>query len=517
MCVVLISVGLWNEQRTNRDYTITLRRHLDAANFTNTHVITADGGWGICDELVNDPEYAAAVYALGAHYPNSATSANCAKLSDQGKRLWASEDFSTRYTAGGCWTRLLSHNYVLANLTSTISWNLGSFYYDELPWGKTGLMTGPEPWSGWWDVSSVFWVTAHHTQFTRYGWHYLAHGSGVGRLEQGGTYVSLTDGEGNLTIIMEAVTANVSRCQYSNAPTDPISQQTVAFTLGAGFESVSALNVFYSSMDPAMPVWFEYRGQIKVVGGTVTLTVSPNDLWTLSTLNGTKTAPGHPIPPHSPFPLPYSDNFDDVRVSGFPKYFDDQSGSFEIVAANDTAHGHVVRQAVPMRPVAWCGDAPLTFSVMGSHDWRALSAEIEVLIESTGTVFLATSVRQGGCVGGGGSDGIVLALTVGQGWLVSNSTTLAPIVAQGKLAVNAGEWVKLKLEVGEGGTSVSVGGKEVAMLTELTSAQHQGWLAIGSSYDYVQYDNLVISHNTTRTAKRETVVKEKVAVSVATE
>ena len=500
-------MGLWNERQTDRDYTLTLRRHLDAANFTSTHIISSDGGWNICDELVKDEEYAAAIYALGAHYPNSATSANCAALSNQGKRLWASEDFSTGYTAGGCWTRLLSHNYVLANLTSTISWNLGSFYYDELPWGKVGLMTGSEPWSGWYDISSVFWVTAHHTQFTRYGWHFLGHGSGVGRLEGGGTYSSLTDGAGNLTIILEAVTANVSRCQYSSAPTYPVTTQSVTLTLGAGFEGIKALNVFHSSMDTGSRTWFEYRGQVPVTNGAVTWTMNPNDLYTLSTLNGTKGAPAHPIPDPAPFPLPYSDDFDDRDESSFPKYFDDQSGSFEIVKATNTSHGMVVRQAMPMMPVAWCGDAPLTFSVMGSHAWRALAAEIEVLIERNGTAFLALGVASGGCVGGRGSEGIVLALSVG-GWVVSNTTALKPVVAQGKVAVDAGQWVRLRLEVGEGGTSVSVDGKEVAMLTQLTSRQHQGWLAIGSSYDYVQFDNLSITNSTARTAKREEVREE---------
>ena len=62
------AVGLWNEKDTSRDYTLTLRRHLDEAGLT-TKIITADGGWGICDELIKDPEYAAAVYGLGSHYP----------------------------------------------------------------------------------------------------------------------------------------------------------------------------------------------------------------------------------------------------------------------------------------------------------------------------------------------------------------------------------------------------------------------------------------------------------------
>ena len=511
-CSVDCTVGLWNEQRTSRDYTITLRRHLDRANHTDTHIISADGGWGICDELVKDNEYADAIYALGAHYPNSATSSNCAALSDQGKSLWASEDFSTLYTAGGCWTRLLSHNYVLANLTSTISWNLGSFYYDELPWGKVGLMTGSEPWSGWYDLGSVFWVTAHHTQFTRYGWHYLGHGSGVGQLQGGGTYVSLTDGK-ELTIIVEAVTADVSKCQYSSGPPGPTAQQTVTLTLGAGFEGIKTMNVFHSSMDPSSRTWFEYGGAIDVVNGAITLTVSPNDLYTLSTLNGTKTAPAHSIPAQSPFPLPFHDSFDARPEFTFPYYFDDQSGSFELVAARNRSHGYVVQQSAPMMPVAWCGDAPLTFSVIGSHQWRAITAAIDVMLETTnGTAFLATSVTEGGCVGGRGADGIVLAVSA-QSWIVSNSTSLRPVVAQGKLTLAAGEWVRLRLEVGEGGTSVSVGGVEVAMLKELTSARHQGWVAIGSSYDVVQFDNLDISQNTTRTAKPAAETgKERVTV-----
>ena len=391
-----------------------------------------------------------------------------------------------------------------ANLTSTISWNLGSFYYDELPWGKVGLMTGSQPWSGWYDVSSVFWVTAHHTQFTRYGWHFLGHGSGVGRLDGGGTYSSLTDGLGNLTIILEAMTPDVSHCQYSSAPSDPISAQNVTLTLGSGFEGIRALNVFHSSLSAGVSSWFHYLGQLPVVDGAVSLALNPNDLYTLSTLNGTKFL--FPVPDPAPFPLPYEDSFDDRPESGFPAYFDDQSGSFEIVEARNASHGRVVRQMAPMMPVAWCGDAPLTFSVLGNHSWSAVRAEIDVLIEEKGTAFLAADVQYGGCVGGGGSEGVVLGVsTQPAGWTLSNRTTLTPVVAQGKLAVTPGQWLRLAVEVGEGGTAVSVDGNEVAMLPEMTSSGRHGWVSIGSSYDYVQYDNLRITDSTARTAKRAAV------------
>lgn len=48
----------------------------------------------------------------------------------------------------------------------------------------------------------LFFSVAHTTQFTQPGWYYL---KTVGHLEKGGSYVALTDGLGNLTIIIETM------------------------------------------------------------------------------------------------------------------------------------------------------------------------------------------------------------------------------------------------------------------------------------------------------------------------
>lgn len=55
---------------------------------------------------------------------------------------------------------------------------------------------------------SLLSCAAHTTQFTRPGWYYL---KTVGHLEKGGSYVALTDGLGNLTIIVETM---VILCVY---------------------------------------------------------------------------------------------------------------------------------------------------------------------------------------------------------------------------------------------------------------------------------------------------------------
>ncbi len=99
-------------------------------------------------------------------------------------------------------------------IQATISWGLIASYYHGLPWYGTALMTAAEPWSGAFDDVNVgmLWATAHTTHFTQPGWRYLPVGSGSGLLAQGGSYVSLVDGAGNITIVIEKMAWAHSQC-----------------------------------------------------------------------------------------------------------------------------------------------------------------------------------------------------------------------------------------------------------------------------------------------------------------
>ncbi|KAF7252021.1 Galactocerebrosidase [Varanus komodoensis] len=152
------------------------------------------------------------------------------------KKLWASEDYSTfnNEVGAGCWARILNQNFVNGNMTATIAWNLVASYYQELPFGRSGLMTAQEPWSGHYTVNAPIWITAHTTQFTQPGWHYL---KVDGHLEAGGSYVALTDGQGNLTIIIETMTHDHSKCIRPPLLPYFVSPQKASFYLKGSFES----------------------------------------------------------------------------------------------------------------------------------------------------------------------------------------------------------------------------------------------------------------------------------------
>ena len=90
-------------------YIETLRATLDAAGFSATKIIVADSSFSVANDINKDPAFAAAVWGLGAHYPNM-QSGSAAEAT--GKQLWASEEDSTDNNAVGaaCWARVINQN-----------------------------------------------------------------------------------------------------------------------------------------------------------------------------------------------------------------------------------------------------------------------------------------------------------------------------------------------------------------------------------------------------------------------
>ncbi|XP_032883596.1 galactocerebrosidase isoform X2 [Amblyraja radiata] len=484
-------VGIWNERSYNRKYIMVLRQSLDKVGLKNVGIIAADGKWGIANDLIVDPYLSDAVEIIGAHYPGTVSSSNARKT---GKKLWSSEDYSTvnNDIGGGCWARILNQNYVNGNITSTIAWNLLASYYKELPFGQDGLMTADEPWSGHYEVQSPIWVTAHTTQFTQPGWHYLKN---VGHLKKGGSYVALTDGKGNLTIIVETMSHDHSVCVRPPLPPFKVSKQNVTFQLQGSFKQIETLKVWYSKFDffKNSSKFFSQHSDIKVVNGAFTMPVGVDEIWTLTTISTGKRGTVPQPPPSRSFPKDYKDDFN-VKTPPFSEApnFADQTGVFEyFINYNDPGdHVFTLRQVVTERPITWASDADQTISVIGDYKWQDVNITCDVLIETanTGGVFIAGRVNKGGELIRH-AEGLYYWIFADGTYKVTNDLPGKTVLASGKSGTRAWKWHTLTLRIQGDSAYGLLNGYPLWKDVRVTHPQN-GWAAIGTrGFELAQFDN----------------------------
>ncbi|KAM4831108.1 galactocerebrosidase isoform X4 [Urocitellus parryii] len=427
-------IGIWNERSFDSNYIKVLRRMLNTQGLQKVKIIASDNLWEpISTSMLLDSALWKVIDVIGAHYPGTHTVRN-AQLTQ--KKLWSSEDFSTLNSdvGAGCWGRILNQNYINGYMTSTIAWNLVASYYEQLPYGRCGLMTAQEPWSGHYVVESPIWVTAHTTQFTQPGWYYL---KTVGHLEKGGSYVALTDGLGNLTIIVETM------------------------------------------LDDS--------------GGRFTLDLQEDELFTLTTLT-TGRKGSHPLPPKSQsFPLSYKDDFNvDYPFFSEPPNFADQTGVFEYYTniEDKGEHHYTLRQVLNQRPITWTADAANTISIIGDYHWSDLTIQCDVYIETLnrGGVFIAGRVNKGG-----------ILIRSARGvffWIFSNGSfrvtgDLAGWITYtaGSVEVTAKVWYTLTLIIKGSLSSGMLNGKPLWTNIHVNYPKN-GWAAIGThSFEFAQFDN----------------------------
>ncbi|KAG8449014.1 hypothetical protein GDO86_015904 [Hymenochirus boettgeri] len=467
------------------DYIGVLRHTLDRLGLKNVGLIAADGDWEIAHSMIVDPYLSEAVQVIGAHYPGTHTATDAVQT---GKKLWASEDYSTYNdeVGGGCWARILNQNYVNGNMTSTISWNMVASYYEELPFGREGLMTAKEPWSGHYVVSTPIWITAHTTQFSQPGWYYL---KTVGHLDKGGSYVALTDDLGNLTVIIETMSHNSSICIRPPLPDYNVSAQTATFYLQGSFSNLRMLQVWYSSLDinNTKLVMFKKLPPLKL---------GVNEVYTITTLlTGQKGS--FPDPPKSkPFPLKYKDDFN-VRNPPFTEapYFADQSGVFEYFTNTSDPGDHVFtfRQVLTQRPISWASDAYQAISVIGDYEWSNVTVTCDIYIETpdTGGLFVAARVDQGGSLTER-AKGIFFWVFADGSYKVTSDLLGKIILCKGLAGVRARNWHTLSLHINGSNVSGLLNGHSLWKEVVTVGPSH-GWAAIGTnSFEFAQFDNFII-------------------------
>ena len=475
-------LGVWNERSFSSPYVKALRKGLDAAGFPHTLILCDDSKYACAPEMMTDPELAAAVAYLGGHDPATAES------HAPGKPVWFSEDFHSNggETGAAIWANQINTRYIEYNMTATLAWNAVDAFYQGLTFDDTGLMNARCPWSDNYEVLATIWATAHTTQFTRPGWHYLPVGNGSGMLKAGGsyvTYVNTTGSQRGFTVVVEKFSNDVRGT----------SDETAQFCLGGSlaWAKGATLAVWRSTFhSTAAPSYFEKQAGVVVDSqGCFSLDVPVNSLWTATTV--TTGAKGqHPDPPPcGPFPLPYHDSFESCTPPSEANYFHDVSGTWECIATGGS-HGTVMRLQTPSRPVPWEPLADTTpVGVFGDRSWTDVNVTMDVRLNAAEESFMfAARANLGNATGYAQLQaeyiwaGLWLTFDTTGAWMLQDHANHAKVLQQGKLpaAPAVGEWHTYSLVARGSQLAGYQDGKEVFSAVDVSAQYGKGWVGYGA-------------------------------------
>jgi O-glycosyl hydrolase len=477
--------GIWNERDPDFAYIKELHQRLKAAGLA-TKIVCCDTDWSPADEVLKDPQLAADVAVIGAHYPRDdkgkITTTEAARKT--GKPLWSSEDqpndgggpfVSRDWPAGG---RILAHyynqNYLLGSMTATEIWSPVTSYYDNLAAPNSGLMYANTPWSAHYDVQSTIWVTAHTTQFAQPGWQYLDSSSGF--LPDKGSYVALRSADkNNWSVVLETIDAK--------------RPQTVTFRLTGGL------------IAPQVHIWetnsthiFEKVDSIKPVNGAFEYTFQPESLYTLTTTSGQGKGSAQ-SPPPAAFPFPYEDDFEKVQPGQSPKYLADQDGAFEVQPCAGGRAGQCLEQVVTARPIAWAS-TPDPYTLAGDAGWTDLSVAADVRFLSVapatimGRIDSADNFQDDKALW---PSGYILRVKPNGAWDLLSESFNKPLVTlgSGSVKLDSGSWHHLELRFHGKQIVASLDGAQLASVED--TAHTHGMIALGTVWDRIQFDNLRVT------------------------
>lgn len=465
-----------------RNYIVNiLRPTLDNNGLSNVKIVAPDilgTDWAFANQIINDAPLKNAVAAIGYHYVNSSSTSNA---QNSGLPIWESEG----WTGIGDWNgafnlaKELNLNYINAKITKTDIWHLISSQYNNTTWAHSGIMEANTPWSGYYIVEPAIWAAAHTNQFAQPGWKYLD--SGCGTTTGGTSYVTFKKpNSSDYSVVL--VTGN--------------SAESMTFNLAGGL-STGAVHVWKSNSSAQ----FIQQSDIQVSGGSYSINLEPNAIYSLTTTTGQqKGVAATAIPANSSFGNSYSENFESYATGKTPKYTYDIEGAFEVSNRYGSGSGKSLRQVILKPQISWNSwgnyPNPSAFTEFGDLNWQNYDYSVDTLIENSGSVQIAG--RVGSSLSGGNvSDykGYRLSIYENGQWYLSYGdpytyeTGNDIVLATGTVAgFSANTWHNLKLSFM--GTSIKayIDNNQITSVTD--SRRGSGMAGLGSGWNNAQFDNI---------------------------
>ena len=358
----LDAIGCHNEKGVSYDFAKMLRRSMNERGFSKVKLHAFDN-WGggkmnFLKDMQNDSELRDAIDVVSAHtFSEIPLTKEQRELAEaMGKPIWNSEDHVYRkgFDCLISIVKCFNENYIVSGATKVVNWYDIAGVYPLEPYSHDPAMVlAWEPWSGHYEVRENLWGYAHYGQFTEVGWQYVD--DGCLTLDGGGTMITLKNpATGDYSIIVETKDAK--------------EEQTIMVQVGKGF-SKGKLCVWQSTEKEQ----FVRKPDIK--GGSFTITLQPNSVYSLSTTRGQQKGSFADIPTSQPFPLPYEDNFDGYvpQACGYlPHYTADIIGAFELVNGS-------LRQTVGSHTLSWAPEWHY-YTILGDSAWRDYEVSADVYL-----------------------------------------------------------------------------------------------------------------------------------------
>lgn len=468
-------------------------------DYSKIKIVASDEvcGWQIADEMMKNERLRDAVDILGEHY-NTRASENALLLNKEyGKEIWYTEGIASSNIARlavnsdgvgisgkngalDVCNRIIN-SYYNGRMTMYEYQPAAAAYYSGVSYFPKGLLTANTPWSGFYDIDSGVWLSAHFTRFIKNGWRFVDSACfGDGREDH-----SISETTNNYMTVTDPVTGDYTIVICNDSP----ETRRYEFVLENMAEKDIPLNVWESRGPEKGQPWnanyFKNIRRVQILNSKFNIDVKPFSIVTLTTLE--KAPLDIPLCKFEDVPLgadyadgfDYADDFLSARGNA-PLYTTDYGGAFEVTNVDGEK---VLMQMIDksIKPADWYKKTPPPFTTLGDDRWCNYSAEIEFrLAENAEDNFAALGVRY--LTSDLGVDtvenGYTLFVYASGKWRLQRNLT---VLAEGVTAdFDSTAWHGVRLTAAERTVTAEIDGKPAAEFNDTEVYPHSGRVSIGS-------------------------------------
>jgi galactosylceramidase len=488
----LDAVGCRNEKGVNEDFVKKLRATLNGSGLSKVKIHAFDNwqkdkfDW--CKDMLKDSLLRSSVDIMSAHTMNEMpATADVIKLSEElNKPIWNSEEhiYKKGFDCEISLVESFNRNFIESGATMIVNWFLVASTYGIEPFPEDpAIMVAREPWSGYYYLRPVLWGYAHYGQFCKTGWKYL--NGACGKLDSGGTFVTLKSPGNDYSIIVET----------KNAKAD----QKVTFKVSGGLSS-GKMCVWRSNAQEQ----FVRINDITPVNGSFEITFEPNSIYSLSTTTGQQKGSFARIPASKPFPFPYYETFEeygDAKMWGYlPHYTADIAGVFEIAERPDNK-GKCLRQVIESGAQSWAPEW-MPYTIIGDPGWKDYEISADVYLSSEGWAGVMGHITGTGTGYGCKPSGYYLNLSADGTCSLyiskqdEKNNEMGTLIATGKASgISAAHWLTLMLRFSGNTITGFVNNNLILSASDSIFAEGMAGLVSGSkdkTSNIALFDNLII-------------------------